>query len=356
VYRRKTGESYVLIANVNGELSEYVDNQLESNVQYCYYVEAVRGDGVKSTSNQTCIFTSAHLAPMYLNADYATVEEANIQLRFTVDTAGEVDFYRLQRAVDTPTNFETIKTITDVNSVRLTYTDSNVTPDISKYYYRLQSVDPCNNVSAVSNLASNMILNIDVDNQLVHNLSWTEYENWEGDVQSYRVVKKYGDDGESVISNLSIGSSTYSTSISGYVTEKYTRSEIIPSQYCYYIIATEDASSNPIGVQGMSKSNEVCVSHSPRIYMPNAFYPNSYNVENRIFRPVISFVKETGYEFLVFNSWGEEIFRTTSPVEGWDGSTKNYDAPSGRYVYFVSYTDASGDVSQKSGVFLLYCD
>jgi gliding motility-associated-like protein len=87
--------------------------------------------------------------------------------------------------------------------------------------------------------------------------------------------------------------------------------------------------------------------------MPNIFFPSSGNLENRVFKPVVSFAVDDNYEFIVFNRWGEEVFRTTDQSQGWNGDTRNTEAHAGRYVYFVRYSDFDGVEFQKSGVFYL---
>jgi gliding motility-associated-like protein len=353
VYRRKTGSDYTFIASVDGSETNYPDNNLEPNVQYCYYVEAIRGDGVKATSNQTCVYTSSYQAPEFLNLDYASVENGMVELRFTVDTAAEVIEYRLQKAVDTPANFTTIKTFTDNTAIQFYHTDTDTDPEFVKYYYRVQSINPCRNVSGTSNLGGNMILRVASDEQLNHYLDWDEYIGWRGNVNSYKIVKKYGLDAEQPIYTLTADEFMYSVNISNYVRQKHSRDEIVPYSYCYYILASEDATSNPYRIQGMSKTNQKCVSHQPRLYMPNIFFPSSGNLENRVFKPVVSFAVDDNYEFIVFNRWGEEVFRTTDQSQGWNGDTRNTEAHAGRYVYFVRYSDFDGVEFQKSGVFYL---
>ncbi len=354
IYRRKTGGSYAIINTVPGDTSNYYDSELLPNEQYCYYVEAVREDDVKATSNETCVFTTSHTPPSYINADYASVENGNIDLRFSVDTAGETIKYKLQRALDTPADFSTIKTITDINSPRLFYTDGDVDPSTTKYFYRLQAFDPCEKLSATSNVASNIILHGETDNQLNHYLEWDAYQSWDGDIMSYQVIAEYGEDNIGVVKTNDAYLRSSSVNISDYVKDKHNRMETVPYSFCYYILAKEDPTTNSIGVQGLSKSNKICVSHKPRVYLPNAFYPNSYNFENRIFKPSVSFALAKNYEFKVFDRWGMEIFSTKDQTEGWDGVSGNRKAAPGRYVYFVSYTDFNGESFQKSGIFLLY--
>jgi gliding motility-associated-like protein len=54
-------------------------------------------------------------------------------------------------------------------------------------------------------------------------------------------------------------------------------------------------------------------------YVPNTFTPNG-DGSNDVFLPIITSGIETkGYELLIFNRWGEEIFKSTNPNIGWDG-------------------------------------
>jgi gliding motility-associated-like protein len=54
------------------------------------------------------------------------------------------------------------------------------------------------------------------------------------------------------------------------------------------------------------------------IYVPNAFTPNEDGL-NDLFGPEVNCSFDT-YEFAVFNRWGEEVFRSSSPEERWNGS------------------------------------
>jgi gliding motility-associated-like protein len=75
------------------------------------------------------------------------------------------------------------------------------------------------------------------------------------------------------------------------------------------------------------------------IYVPNAFTPDNNNL-NQNFLPVLTQGYEPGtYKMLIFNRWGEIVFETVNPEEGWNGSL-NGDGklvPDGVYVYQLNY-------------------
>ena len=76
--------------------------------------------------------------------------------------------------------------------------------------------------------------------------------------------------------------------------------------------------SNAIGCVD-SISYFIPVLESILVHVPNAFSPNGDQV-NDAFAPVLSGLSGVqGYEFNIFNRWGELIFQSDIPGESWDG-------------------------------------
>ncbi|MES2629209.1 MAG: PKD domain-containing protein [Bacteroidota bacterium] len=72
------------------------------------------------------------------------------------------------------------------------------------------------------------------------------------------------------------------------------------------------------------------------IYVPNTFTPNG-DGDNDVFRVVAYGLKLE--ELLIFNRWGELIFRTTDPAKGWDGNYKGEMCKTDVYEWKVTYTN-----------------
>lgn len=95
-------------------------------------------------------------------------------------------------------------------------------------------------------------------------------------------------------------------------------------------------------------ANNQCGNHSESIeivknpcdcyfYLPNAFTPNGDAI-NSEYKPVYDcYFKE--YEMRIFNRWGEVVFSTQDPNQGWDGSYLGSQTGSGIYGVQVVYTD-----------------
>lgn len=70
------------------------------------------------------------------------------------------------------------------------------------------------------------------------------------------------------------------------------------------------------------------------MYVPNAFTPDGDNI-NDILMPVGDGVDATGYEFTIFNRWGEQVFSTTQLGVGWNGTENGVRAPNDVYVWRI---------------------
>lgn len=87
------------------------------------------------------------------------------------------------------------------------------------------------------------------------------------------------------------------------------------------------------------------------LWVPNAFSPNG-DGENDVFRIYGKSIKSI--EFQVFNRWGELIFYTTDPNEGWDGTYKGEKMNPGVYVFVVKATFINDLESRREkGSFIL---
>ena len=55
------------------------------------------------------------------------------------------------------------------------------------------------------------------------------------------------------------------------------------------------------------------------LFIPNSFTPNNDGT-NDIFQPIAQAVDVSSYQMQIFNRWGEVVFSSEDPQEGWDGS------------------------------------
>jgi gliding motility-associated-like protein len=89
------------------------------------------------------------------------------------------------------------------------------------------------------------------------------------------------------------------------------------------------------------------------IAVPNAFTPNGDGLNDRFH--VMNAVKATDLEFVVFNRWGQLVFKTSEWKKAWDGKFNGTDAPTGVYPWYLRYIhrDTKKKTEMKGTVLLI---
>ena len=86
-----------------------------------------------------------------------------------------------------------------------------------------------------------------------------------------------------------------------------------------------------------------------RLTVPNGFTPNGDGL-NDIFLPVVSNADQIKfYRFEVYNRWGQLVFESTKPGEGWDGKFNGKQAQFGVYSWSVRFEVPENDPVSASG-------
>jgi gliding motility-associated-like protein len=73
------------------------------------------------------------------------------------------------------------------------------------------------------------------------------------------------------------------------------------------------------------------------LWVPNAFTPDG-NGNNDVFHVVTTDMAPEDYNLRIFDRWGQLVFESSDPAQGWDGGNKNGGkCPTGVYVWQVEY-------------------
>jgi gliding motility-associated-like protein len=130
-------------------------------------------------------------------------------------------------------------------------------------------------------------------------------------------------------STITIGSDTTFSSFlwsSGQTSQSI--SLIDPGVYTLQVVDTNNCTA--------TNSENVIDSVCPQyVYLPNAFTPNG-DGKNDIFRPIF-IGAESLFRFSIYDRWGRQVFQSSSPSAGWDGTTGGKPQPAGTYVWFCQY-------------------
>ncbi len=85
------------------------------------------------------------------------------------------------------------------------------------------------------------------------------------------------------------------------------------------------------------------------VYIPDAFTPDGNQV-NDTFYPVFAGQTELlEYKFTVFDRWGSNVFYSTAPGHGWDGTFGSRSLPPGLYVWQLQFATDGSDTTIQAG-------
>lgn len=97
-------------------------------------------------------------------------------------------------------------------------------------------------------------------------------------------------------------------------------------------------------------SKTIDVTPTVEFHFPNAFTPNN-DASNDLFLGNGYYEGLSDFKISVWNRWGQQIFETNDPMEGWNGQENNAGKPSpqGVYVYKAEYKSPRGQKYLQEG-------
>lgn len=109
---------------------------------------------------------------------------------------------------------------------------------------------------------------------------------------------------------------------------------------------------NSINCVDTLSAQTINVVTNPELYIPNTFTPNG-DGHNDVFKVRGPYFGV--YYFAVYNRWGELMFETTDPKEGWDGNYKGKPSDPGVFGYYVKAKcgEQSEEIFRKGNVTLI---
>ena len=87
------------------------------------------------------------------------------------------------------------------------------------------------------------------------------------------------------------------------------------------------------------------------VFIPNAFTPNGDNLNDRFLALVYGRVESFRLE--VYNRFGELVYATNDPRDGWDGNVKGKQSPGGNFVWVCRYQLAGESPVSRKGTLTL---
>ncbi len=316
------------IATLPGSQSTYDDTDVNCGTTYCYRLIDGYANGSFSTSAEICIEAISNDIPDPVTEITSSIVDGEVTLVWDIPTGFTPELFTIFRSINQgqATQFEQVTSNT--------FVDDEVNIPANTYCYYLTYTDVCGNTSMESITTCPIILTSPMATQREVSLSWTPYDGWINGVNEY-IVEVLDDQG-AIITTFSAGGGLSFRDIPA----------DHESQVIFYRIRAISNHSTPME----SLSNLFRFQLEPLLFIPNAFSPNDDGL-NDTFEAKGKFFEE--YRLLIFNRWGELLYETTNPDQGWDGTFNGETLPATTYTYRVDVTDFLGISTIKHGTFLL---
>lgn len=355
VYRSASGSPWTLLTTVpaGGASYQYIDNNnLITDSTYCYSILAIRSiDDTVAVSNNLCVVARVIQVPEYTYIRQVTVDSATslIKVVFAIDTAADAGRFELFRSTAS-SDFRRVSEFGPVNMtlnggfLEYEFNDQTAEPQKEVYFYRVYAYDLCDQLLDTSNTSNSIYLQATPEIDFFNRLRWNSYASWLGGVERYEVLRFIPESDIQFLplNTLGANSVVYADDIKNFTDND--------GLYRYLVVAVE-GSGNPAGFSDFSMSNIIDVIQQPRVFMPTAFVPLGVN---RLISPKGVFIEEkAGYNFEIYNRWGELVFNANDITKGWDGrhaATGEYVEP-GVFAYVLNFVGKNGKLYSQNGTF-----
>ncbi|MEZ4886400.1 MAG: gliding motility-associated C-terminal domain-containing protein [Chitinophagales bacterium] len=310
----------------------------------CFKIVANNTTNLASESNEVCITREASNPPTDICLNILTIDTLNnvVELAWNLDETADISSLQIFRG-SSLTNLQSLGEIQAGDSFISFFDPININQ--GPYFYQIVHVDECNR-RVESNIGNTIFLS--GRNQLdgTNLLNWSEFNIGENStVNGYTIYRSEN----TPFKNFTPIQSENNTTLD--FKDELNNVENADLSYCYYIEAQYNVICNDGTVSNeLTQSNQVCISQSPRIFVPNAFAPNGVN---KVFKPILRNPNPNDYQMVVFNRWGEHLFTTSDPDEGWNGYYQGKLAPQGVYAYYIRMQTELGFVLERKGTVML---
>ncbi len=105
-----------------------------------------------------------------------------------------------------------------------------------------------------------------------------------------------------------------------------------PTSTTTYLVTATDANGCPVTDSVTIVVREV-VCEEPEIFIPTAFSPNN-DQRNDVFYVRGNTIESM--QLVVYDRWGEKVFESNSPAQGWDGTFRGKPLPPDVYAYYLT--------------------
>lgn len=329
-----------------GEIITVIDEDLRIGRIYEYYIREIvykNGSYYTTSSCIKSIYAYGYDKPTHsylANASILVNNHARLTIAFdTVVLNSNLEVWRSDPNEELMSNYlMTISTDT-LQKEPFSITDTSANGLLGSYLYSIRVMDSCNKLVLQSNVLKTMHLSVFIKDNDHNMLQWNRFEGWIAGVSKYYIYRMESTiEPTTPIDSVLWYDNEYTDDISGL--------DSSVGNLVYWVQA-EERDGNDFGFKEKSNSNRAQVIPESDIYFPNAFKPGG-ELDN-VFKPIFRFLNGSNYLFQIYNRWGQLIFETTDPYEGWDGTYNGSFVMQGTYIYKFQYLDVYGDSFNQQG-------
>ena len=350
IWRKDNNADYELIGSLPMPESDtiiliYIDDDIIPGTTYEYFIQAVLENGTSSSCKKT-ITNYTYKIPQdiyFVNAD--VTPENVINLALEVDTAVYSCLWEIHRINSLTNNVDNFKSFrrSEIDDPYLEFIDTDIDPQTTSYEYYAKVFDSCSILRLESNHLKTIFLEGSKPDEQTNHLSWNAFEGWETDVEKYYIYRS----SRTASNFILIDSIDYQT----FEYDDIISTEEANEGVFYYWVEAKQIVGIEYDYEAYSASNIVSLFFENSVYFPNAFRPDGITNE---FKPIFNYFGGSDYVFQIYNRWGQLIFETSDPEEGWDGKTNGESTSSASFVYYLNYKNVHGlGIEKKGSVILL---
>lgn len=341
VYRKVRGAGSTRIATLGPNDTAFVDSTIQQGADYTYVVAPFDDEnGYEALSNKVEVRLGAKNVPdvLYIKSIQNDHSSGENVVRLLADTTSEAKAYGLFRSMRPNSGFVEVFRVDEDLANDMELRDENGAGDQSSLYYQVAAYDLCGEELARSQVAKSLYIEGEKNvRDLINTVFWTDYEGYDiagTEVANYDLIRVTSDNTEEVLFS-GLGLYDYQDDIVGL--------RWIDGDVCYYVQAPETPG-NIYGLNEVSRSNLLCLSYPPRVFIPNAFTPDD-DGRNDVFLPNVNYIDPSNYQLLIYDRMGNLVFSTNDPQLGWDGA----DLPGGVYAYSLSLQNTRNEALTYTG-------
>ena len=345
IFGSEDGGPLELIDNVAPDVLTYTLTELRDLTNYQIVVQANRTNSETARSNAIDFVVDIVQRNCDLFLDFVSVASDASRLRWSNDVTAEatgtqVLIFNESTGAETEVDLGQAAPL----SAEVEYVDMNVgLPTEGRVFYTVFNSYPCGDPQR-SNMFSTAFLTAGaiIENNVT--LTWLPPVVEGGRVVQYELFRREADGSETSLSILDPSTTNFVDQPTFFASEQ--------REVCYILQTTVELVT-PTGMElvRMVRSNVACTERQIDLFVPNAFAPTG---RNKIFRPVLNFGVPQRYALRIFDRYGQALFQSNLPEEGWRGLDANGRImPNGVYVYEIVIEREGGQRTEQRGTVLL---